>query len=277
MNVYEIVNERIMALLAKGTAPWRMPWSPGATEPKNLVSGKGYRGINVLLLGTQGYVSPYWLTFKQALDRGGSVRKGEKGTPVTFFKSGKDEDTKKGYFVLRYFTAFNVAQCDGIEAPATPGATHAHEKIEACEGIVKAYPGRPQIIEGERACYSSLTDTVTVPALARFAQCEEYYCTLFHELGHSTGAAHRLERDMGNMFGSHAYSFEELIAEITAAFLCGRAGIDTATIENSAAYLASWHRKLKSEPKWMVQAAGKASKAADYILNVKRDEESAAA
>ena len=225
-----------------------------------------------MLLGAQGYTSPYWLTFKQALDRGGSVRKGSKGTPIVFWKTWEDEKTEEHRWTLRYFTVFNVAQCDGLDVPAdVPG--HAHAPLEECERIVRAYPGPPRIEEGGRACYSSLTDTVTVPALSRYDVKEEYYSTLFHELAHSTGAKHRLDRELGNVFGTHKYSFEELVAEMTAAFLCGKAGIDAATLDNSAAYLAHWHKVLKSEPKWIVQAASKAAKAADYIQNVKRSEE----
>lgn len=274
MNVYEIVTERILTLLAQGTAPWRKPWSAGSSEPMNLVSGKPYRGINVLLTGSQGYASPFWATYKQIQTKGGQVRKGEKATPVVFWKTGKDEKTEKDYFVLRYYSVFNVAQCEGLDLPAAP-TERVYEPIAACEALAKGYPGGPQVEHGgERACYIPLTDTVHMPRMGAFDCREEYYAALFHELTHSTGAVHRLDRGLDTTFGTHAYSFEELVAEIGASFLCARAGIDGAIIDNAAAYLAGWHKKLKSEPKWMVLAAGKAAKAPDLISNVKVEKES---
>lgn len=272
MNVYEVITTRIIDMMQKGTVPWRQPWRAGGGEPKNLVSGKAYRGINVLMLGCQGFTSPYWLTFNQARQRGGNVRKGEKGSPVIFYKTYEDK-AGEDRFVLRYFTAFNADQCDGIEVPRPEGARTPHERIAACEKIVKGYRG-PTIETGGRACYRPLTDTVTIPALDAFDRREEYYSTLFHELAHSTGAKNRLDRDGvtgGSTFGSHAYSFEELIAECGAAFLCGVAGIDAATVDNSASYLSHWIKKLKSEPLWMVKASSAAAKAADFIRGIKAD------
>jgi antirestriction protein ArdC len=272
MNVYEVITTRIIELMQKGTVPWRQPWRGGNASPKNLVSGKPYRGINVLMLGCQGYTSPYWLTYNQAKDRGGNVKKGEKGTPVVFYKTYEDKD-ENNRFVLRYFTAFNADQCEGIETPKPERAKTPHERIEACEAIVKGYRG-PTIQTGGRACYQPLTDTVTVPAIDAFDRREEYYSTLFHELAHSTGAKHRLDREgitSGIVFGSHNYSYEELIAECGAAFLCGATGIDAATVDNSAAYLASWIKKLKSEPQWIVKASSAAAKAADLIRGVKAE------
>lgn len=282
VNVYEVVTERILAALEKGVAPWRKPWRSGPQGmPKNLISGKEYRGVNVFLLGVAPFASPYWLTFRQAKERGGNVRKGERGTPVVFYKTyeGKPgaDGEKDRRFVLRYYTVFNVEQCEGLrDVPATPGETRtAHERIAACETVVRRYSGPdygPRIETGSLACYRPLTDAITMPPLESFAVREEYYSTLFHELAHSTGAKHRLDRDGitgGTTFGDHAYSFEELIAECGAAFLCGETGIDAITLDNSAAYLANWSRKLKSEPTWIVKAASAAAKAADLILGRK--------
>ena len=274
-NVYEIVTERIIESLAKGVAPWRKPWRAAGAQgmPKNLISGKPYRGINVLLLATSPFSSPYWLTFKQAKERGGSVRKGEKGTPIVFYKTydkKSNDGAERRHWVMRYFTVFNVEQCDGLRDVPTlhPDVRTPHARIEACEAVVRGYRG-PSIETGSLACYSPVADTIRVPPIESFDAREEYYSTLFHEMVHSTGAKGRLERDGivgGTTFGDHRYSFEELVAECGAAFLCGETGIDAATLENSAAYLAHWASKLKSEPKWIVQAASQAAKAADFVL-----------
>lgn len=283
-SVYEVVTDRILAMLEKGTVPWRQTWkgSPGLRTPRNLVSGKEYRGVNVMLLACQGYESPYWLSFKQALDKGGNVRKGEKGTPAIFWKVGerKDKLTSSGKpeksFLLRYYTVFNLSQCDGIESPEKPSTPKAFSPLAECESLVKLYKTIPPIHHGGgRAFYSPEFDKIGMPEPTAFNSREEYYSTLFHELTHSTGHKERLNREgITNpiQFGSHAYSFEELVAECGASFLCNRAGIDSATLENSAAYIASWSKKLKSEPKWIVEAASKAGKAVDYMLGIQYEE-----
>jgi antirestriction protein ArdC len=271
MNVYEIITDRILNSLANGVIPWRKPWH--TERPKNLISGKDYRGVNVLLLGSAPYESPWWLTFNQARTLGGTVKKGERGTPVIFWKvygketedGGADKDRR---FVLRYFTAFNVAQCEGIEAP--PAISRPFNPIEECERIVSGFEGRPSIEHGgSLAFYAPSSDRIQIPARETFSSAPEYYSTLFHELVHSTGAASRLDRKAvadPNSFASHEYSFEELVAECGSAFLCAEAGISASTLENSAAYIASWAKKLRSEPKWIVNASAQAAKASDLIL-----------
>jgi len=280
-KVYEIITERITALLEQGVVPWRKPWKGGG-YPKNIMSMKSYRGINVFMLASMGYTSPYWMTYKQALSVGGHVRKGEKGCPVIYWNILEKEEMKDGKKVkrkipfLRYFTVFNLEQIDGLESvKRIASKVKAIEPvefnpIEACEGLVEAVPNPPEIEhKGGRACYSPLVDKISMPKQEMFESPEEYYSTLFHELGHATGHKDRLNRDglAKGGFGSHAYSKEELVAEFTAAFLCGETGIDTATIENSAAYLSNWLKKLNENPKWLVEAAAKAQKAADYLLD----------
>jgi antirestriction protein ArdC len=277
MNVYQVITDRILQSLADGVVPWRKPW--GTATPKNLVSGREYRGVNVFLLGAAPFESPWWLTFNQARSLGGTVMKGERGTPVVFWKpieqgsmaTRPEEDgaERDRWFVLRYFTVFNVAQCQGIEAPPSV-AERAFDSIEQCERIVAGFEGRPRIVlGGSGACYVPALDEVRMPVREAFSSPPEYYSTLFHELSHSTGAAHRLARkgviDRAR-FGSHDYSQEELVAECGAAFLCAEAGIENRTLDNSAAYIASWSKVLKSEPRWIVHAAAQAAKAADLIL-----------
>jgi antirestriction protein ArdC len=272
MNVYQIVTDRILTALSNGIVPWRKPWATHA--PKNLVSGREYRGVNVLLLSAAHYECAYWLTFNQARNLGGTVKKGERGTPIVYWKvseerNGKGEMEKS--FLLRYFTVFNVNQCEGIEAPPAVFRP-AFNPIEECERIVTSYVDRPRIDHGGNvACYIPSLDRVQLPTREAFHSPAEYYSTLFHELAHSTGAASRLSRKGitdASSFASHAYSFEELIAECASAFLCTEAGIAGSTIENSAAYIASWGKKLRSEPRWIVQASAQAAKAADLVLGM---------
>lgn len=270
MNVYAVITERILEALAKGVVPWRKPWRTEA--PKNLVTGREYRGVNVLLLQSQPFESPHWLTFNQARDLRGTVKRGERGTPIVFWKITKDEDSSgkvSKNFLLRYFTVFNVAQCEGIEAPPAV-ERRSFNPIETCEEVLGSYFVPPSIVHGGfQACYVPSEDEVRMPPRDRFVSAEEYYSTLFHELAHSTGAAHRLARKGvvdPSRFASHTYSFEELVAECGSAFLAAHTGIAPATLENSAAYIASWAKKLRSEPRWIVEAAGHASRAADLIL-----------
>src|SRR5467141_1902824 len=269
-SVYEIVTSRILAELERGEIPWRKPWR--TLPPANLISKKPYRGINVFLLALAGYGSQYWLTFRQAQALGGNVRKGEHGTKIIFWKFDRyetetadgDTEERKGAF-LRYYTVFNLEQTEGLKAllalpPAFP--------IESAEEIVKGMPNPPAFEQDAQAAYLPSRDTVTMPSRTAFDSQAEYYSTLFHELTHSTGHAKRLARegfDTPQMFGSESYSREELIAEMGSAMLCGIAGIEQATISNSAAYLQSWIRRLKADSRLVVSAASAAQKAADFI------------
>jgi antirestriction protein ArdC len=275
-SVYSIVTEQILKQLESGVAPWHRPWT--TQTPKNFVSGRGYRGINVFLLASNGYGSPYWLTYKQAMERGGHVRKGEHGTKVVFWKIGtretedSDGDTiERKSIVLRYYAVFNVEQCVGITAP---DSTRTVNSIEECERIVQGMPNPPAFEQDARAWYRPSTDTVGMPSRNAFNSAEEHYSTLFHELTHSTGHTKRVGRDgieKLNTFGSESYSKEELIAEMGAAMLCGIAGIERKTLSNSASYLQSWINVLRSDSRMVIQAASHAQKAADYILGVRHD------
>ncbi len=267
-KVYEWVTERIIAQLEKGTIPWRCPWVTGGA-PMNFISKKPYRGFNVFMLACMGYASPYWMSRKQILAKKGRIRKGEKSSMVTFWKvfdgdkigsNGKPEKR----FVLRYYNVWNVEQTDGIDYPK-PEETQ-HDPIESCEAIITEYETCPPITyEGGRAFYRHSDDSITMPPMKYFAKTPEYYCALFHEVAHSTGHISRLGRNLSGGRGSESYSFEELVAEMTAAMLCGKAGIEMATLDNSAAYIASWLKRFKSDTTMAVKAASKAQKAADYI------------
>ncbi len=278
-DAYQRITDHIVTLLETGTVPWHKPWNAETGMPKNLASGKPYRGINIFMLGTQHYTSPWWLTFKQCKDRGGRIKKGGKSTPVVFWKVSEytsqdtdsgEEEIRKG-FLLRYYNVFNVEQCEGIEYPPTEIVHNDIQPIDACERIVVSMPDAPVIADiCQQAFYSPGLDIINMPPRYLFSSAEEYYSTLFHELTHSTGHEKRLNRkSLADImsFGDTNYSKEELCAEMGAAYLCGIAGIENRTIDNSAAYIDGWLSKLRHDPKVLVQAAAQAQKAVDSITS----------
>ena len=275
---YEIITNKIIERLEHGTVPWHQPWS---TElPKNLASKREYRGINVFVLGSTGYANPYWLTYKQAKQLGGHIRKGEKSSPVVFWKwlerEQENPDTgekeAKNIPLLRYYNVFNIEQCEGIPEDKIPELENTRDfhPIDTAEKTVQDMPQRPIITHNEaQAYYRPSADVVNMPPAESFLSDEEYYSTLFHELTHSTGHESRLKRlntDKLAAFGSKDYSQEELVAEMGAAFLSGHCQIENRTIDNSAAYIQGWLRKLKNDKRLVVFAAAQAQKAADFIL-----------
>lgn len=278
LDVYAIVTNRILEQLEKGVIPWHRPWAGAASAPRNLMSNRPYRGVNVFLLSSAGYASPFWLTFKQAQSLGGHVRQGQRGWPVVFWKwlEGTDAETgeAKRIPLLRYFTVFNSSQCEGVTLRQLVDAVPRveFEPIAACESILAGMPvNRPALHhDSAGAFYRPATDSVHMPDRRMFDAPAHYYGTLFHELAHATGHPSRLNREgitATAAFGSPTYSIEELVAEMGSAYLCGHAGIDTPPIvENIAAYLAAWIAKLRGDSRLVVQAAGAAQKAADWIL-----------
>ena len=278
MKIEEIITARIIDKLEQGTIPWHKPWT-GGEAPKNLITKKEYRGVNVFILNAMGYSSPYWVSFKQAHELGGTVKKGEKGTPVIFWKwmnkTDEEGNLSADHFpFLRYYNVFNIGQLEGIDESKIPALTVKYndlEKISQCEAVVTAMPKRPEITyNDQRAYYIPSKDSVNMPKMETFDGSEEYYSTLFHELTHSTGHESRLNRKgiISGIaaFGTQDYSKEELVAEMGAAFLCGHCQIDNKTIDNSAAYIKSWLKKLKDDPKMVILAAAQAQKATDFIL-----------
>jgi len=284
-TVYEVITARIVDKLEAGTVPWHKPWNVEAGAPRNLTSGRLYRGINIFLLGCQSYASPFWGSYRQMTELGGHVRKGERGSPVVFWKllEGADKEGKaKTVPVCRYYTVLNVEQCEGInhkrlDEVARPKPS-PFSPIERAEALVKGYPNPPSIrTDGTAAYYGPSDDSVTIPPPESFESPEAFYSVLFHELGHSTGHKSRLAREGvtdPQRFGNHAYSREELIAEVSASFLRAFAGIDTEPLtDNSAAYLASWLHVLRKDARMMVFAAAAAQKAVDWIVGKKAAEE----
>jgi antirestriction protein ArdC len=284
MDVYAIVTKKIINLLEQGVVPWRRPWS-GTGLPRNLVSKKPYRGINHFLLSASRFVSPFWLTTRQANELGGHVCKGEESTLVVFWKvsdakqraedlaAEETEENTRRRFLLRYYRVFNVEQCklpQSVLDKLPKMETREHSPISACAEIVGCMPNAPEIQHaGSKAFYSAATDRVTLPSAELFISAEEYYATGFHELIHSTGHPKRLARESileATPFGSATYSVEELVAEMGAAYLCAESGTSPAVIENQAAYISGWLKKLRDDRKLVVHAAAQAQRAADYVL-----------
>jgi antirestriction protein ArdC len=285
MNVHEIVSNRIIELLEKEQIiPWRKPWKT-AEGPRNLISKKPYKGINSFLLNCSPYESDYYLTYNQAVLKGGQVRKGERSTVVIFWKwiNTVNEDDESGNEsklikrpLLRYYNVFSLDQVDGIEHPQEPEIDNQFTPIEQAELIIENMPLRPSIrYEGNRAVYSPMLDSITLPPKEAFTSSEAFYNVLYHELAHSSGHSNRLNRKGitdPSYFGSHDYSQEELVAEFGASMLCGVSGIEQSIIENSAAYIQGWLKVLKNDKKLLVLAAAQGQKSADYILGKERDE-----
>lgn len=280
-DVYQIVTDRIIRLLETGTVPWHRPWKGGDQWPQNFITRRVYRGINLFLLNATQYPSPYWLTFRQVLALGGHVKKGERSFPVVFwkiFREDGNEDAPKRIPFLRYYSVFNVAQCEGIKVPVKPVVeTPPFQAIERCERVVTEMPKRPVIQHtGPRASYAPALDVVTMPDVKQFESSEAYYSTLFHELTHATGHFTRLNRKEvtePNRFGSDPYSREELVAEMGSAFLCGHCAIENKTIDQSASYIQSWLGRLKEDRKLVVHAAAQAQKACDFILGIEHKDD----
>lgn len=282
-DIYTEVTDRVIRMLEKGVAPWRRPWKVAGRLPQNLRSGRVYRGINLVILSMAGFGSPYWVTFRQALDLGGRVRAGAKGTTVIFWRflralerDEADESRSRRVPLLRCYTVFNLEQTEGIPAPASETSpVECAAPLEAADAVLAAMANPPEVRHGGPvACYDARADVVLMPPRSAFTSPESYYSTLYHELGHATGHRSRLARPAivgGGLFGSRDYSKEELVAELASAFLCAHVGIEC-EIEQSSAYLRGWLSAFRDNKKMLVQAAGAAQRAADYILGVSFDE-----
>ncbi|MEX1023200.1 MAG: zincin-like metallopeptidase domain-containing protein [Dehalococcoidia bacterium] len=275
-DTYAAITDRIIAALDQGTVPWRQPWRSRGL--RNAISGRSYRGINLLLLGLTalegGFDDPRWLTYRQAQAKGGHVRRGERGTQIVLWKwiDRSDADTgetQQHYPLLRLFTVFNITQCDDVALPAYDEGGSQDPLAEA-DAIVAGYAGGPPVVhDADSAYYIPSRDEVHLPPRESFRDVQGYYATLFHELAHSTGHQSRLNREgyqSAARFGSEMYSREELVAEFTAAFLGQEAGTDPSRVEQSVAYIASWLKALRDDRRLVVIAAGQAQRAADHIL-----------
>lgn len=287
MDVYEIITERIIAELEKGSIPWEKPWvnTSGTAVARSHNDGRVYSILNQMLLGIPGE----YVTYKQAQAEKGTVKKGAKSSPIFFWsmmtkaktdKDGNARTDKDGKPLmatipfLKYYNVFHIEDTEGIQPKYvfSKGPVAHNVEKEEIEAVMRSYLSRSGVTlrhyEQGQAYYSPGQDEVIMPHMNQFHNAESYYAALFHELGHSTGAEKRLNRKMGGSFGSKEYGAEELVAEITSAVLCNHFGIDTAKIQrNTAAYVQNWLRVLKNDKRMIVSAAGKAEKAVKLILN----------
>jgi len=279
MDINQIITDKIIAILERGTTHQGKRWTgtTGHCIPTNAKTGEQYRGINVLVLWAQmadcAYASSRWLTYKQAVELGGQVRKGEKSVLCCYYKTiakkGVQDDAEtETFFMAKPFWLFNVAQIDNLPADmitTTPVTGTTFTPIQEAEKVLAN--SQAQINYGFDSAYYSLThDKICLPQPERFTSVANFYATALHELTHWTGNETRLNRSFGKRFGDDAYAFEELIAELGAAFTMGNLGMADATLESHADYVQSWIKVLKSDKKAIFTAATQAAKAADFIL-----------
>ena len=277
VDLYANVTSRILAELERGAAPWVKPWSatPGQNVPQNAVSNRPYSGCNVILLWLtrgQGWPTPRFLTFKQAQEAGGSVRKGERGTRVYFVKQLRVTESKEGEVqdklipMMREYVVFNVAQCDGLPAGIVQGEAARVRNPDTRDALADEFlaSSLADIREGQgEAYYAPGQDFISMPAFAAFKGADHFYNVVFHELVHWTGHKTRLDRDLKGRFGQAAYAAEELIAELGAAFLAAEFSFNGDV--RHAGYIATWITLLRSDKRAFFTAASKAQAAADYL------------
>ncbi|MGH6848495.1 MAG: ArdC family protein [Methylocella sp.] len=283
-SLYSEITDKIIAELEVGRAPWVQPWGKAAVKaplamPKNAATGRRYSGINVLVLWgaviQRGLAGQSWLTFRQALALGGHVRKGENGTTVVYadrFVPDKEKARAREHGqepltipFLKRFTVFNTDQCEGLPEAVVASAPPRPEGqiLPEVEALIRA-SGADLRLDGDHAFYHVGRDFVQVPRPEAYFERINWHRTALHELGHWSGAKHRLNRDLTGNFGSDSYSREELIAEMTAAFCCASLGI--APSVRHADYIGSWLEVLREDDRAIVRAASAASRAADYLL-----------
>lgn len=279
---YQILADAILAALDTA-APWRRPWvgQTALSMPVNAVTGRRYRGGNVVMLWLAaqeaGYTDNTWATFKQWAEKGASVRKGEKGTPVLWFQmlerkdaeDQADDGERRKVPCARLSWVFNAAQVEGYTAPAAAPTTPKVEPVAAADALLAASGARIRH-EGARAYYRPSTDEIVLPpreafiATATSTATEAYYATALHELVHWTGP--RVGRELRGRFGDAEYAAEELVAELGAAFLCAELGVSNHPREDHAAYIRAWIELLRHDPRAFTSAASKAAEASDYLL-----------
>ena len=282
-DLYSNVTARIVAALERGVAPWVRPWSTGIdTLPMNAGTKRPYRGVNVVLLALEvqahGYPLNRWVTYRQALELGGQVRRGERGTTVAFWKLRKIGATVDAYPdqgepdlhervipLLRAYTVFNVAQTEGLPAAITATSRPTWEPEAKAEELLLMW-GAEIRHGGALAYYQPRTDEIHLPLRQAFAAADSYYATALHELTHWTSHASRCDRQLGQRFGDDAYAAEELIAEMGSAFLCAHCRID-GQLQHSA-YLDHWLRVLRTDKRAIFVAATRAQQASDYVLGL---------
>ncbi|NGM37987.1 MULTISPECIES: ArdC family protein [Methylobacterium] len=284
VDLYRQITDTIVAQLEAGCVPWVQPWSAGpgtaaVAMPRNAATARAYSGINVMLLWAAGIAAGYatqrWLTFRQALGLGGCVRRGERGTPVVYAdrftpeqeraRAAREGEEARSIAFLKQYTVFNCAQCDGLPEELTvPPPPPREDLIEPRFRALMEASGVTIRIGGDRAFYRPADDVVVLPPPEAFHEPVNFHRTAAHELGHASGHSSRLNREMKGRHGSPCYAREELVAEISAAFVCASLGI-VPTVRH-ADYIGSWLEVLREDERAIVRAASHASKAADWLL-----------
>ena len=282
MDINKIITNKIIQLLERGTVKAGARWTGSLATglPVNAKSGEQYRGINVLMLWAEmaekSYASSQWLTFKQAADMGARVRKGEKSVMCVYYKTvskrdkANSDDEQEMYFMAKPFWLFNLAQVDDLPADLMTQAIEAPMKSfnphQEAEQLLLS--SQASIHYGfDSAYYSSSIDKICLPVREQFTSESNFYATALHELTHWTGSKTRLNRSFGKRFGDDAYAFEELVAELGAAFTLGQLGMVDATLEAHADYVQSWIKVLKNDTRAIFTAASQAAKASAFILS----------
>ena len=283
-DLFERITGQIIEAIQTGAGDFAMPWhrwGEGTAQPVNAASGRSYRGINTLLLWAAaeaaGYSSGRWGTYRQWTESGAQVRKGQKSTAILFWKSAanheptdtdrEDAGPTRSRFVARLYHVFNAEQVDGDEAVSSRPVLSLTERVAAAEAFVAA-TGANIRHGGDRACYVANIDQIWLPRFEQFRDALSYYSVLAHETVHWSGAKHRLDRDLEGRFGSESYAMEELIAELGSAFIAGHLGLSVEPRLDHAAYVASWLRVLRDDPKAILTASSKAQEAFDYLIGL---------
>ncbi len=275
-KIYQMVTDQIIRQLEQvDPADFKTPWFCVGHSPVNL-RGTAYRGINHLLLSHSGHASNIWATFRQWQEKDCQVRKGERSQIVVlwkFFQAEEEEDGRGKAVMVRYFRVFNSDQVDGDYARGIEGKFRDrlkdHDPIEEAERFIRGYLTNEclPLRVSDRAFYAGgIAEHISMPELGQFDGPESYYSTFAHEITHSTGNAKRLDRDMSGRFGDRAYAFEELVAELGSAMLCGALGLEQRPRIDHAQYIKGWLSCLRGDPKFIISAASHAQKAADYAL-----------
>lgn len=280
VDAYKVITDKVIAMLETHGSGWTKPWSDSlAGAPVSLSTGNPYRGINRLLLGLEGRSDTRWGTYKAWSEKGGQVRKGEKGTAVIFFKPleirGDDGEVEKKIPFARIYNVFNAEQVDGIEL-IQPEEFTPIELDQRCEDFVAATAAQIRF-GGDSAFYSPVVDYIGMPRSEAFETTAGYYGVLLHELTHWTGHSTRCDRKILNSFGNEEYAFEELVAELGATFLCADLGIEIEPREDHAQYIASWLKALRNDKKLIVKAAKQAQLASEFLHGLQDDNQLAEA
>ncbi|MBI1308956.1 MAG: DUF1738 domain-containing protein [Proteobacteria bacterium] len=290
-DVYQAITDQIVRQLEQGVRPWQRPWGVGHLEGRVALprrhNGVAYRGVNVLALWMQalerGYAAPVWMTFKQAIDLGGCVRKGEKGSLTVFAdkitRSGVDaetgEESVQDIHYMKGYTVFNVEQIDGLPSHYYGKVEPRAEPLPRIERAERFFAATGASIRqgGARAYYAIGEDLIQMPPFEAFRDAESYYAVLAHECTHWTRHASRLDRSFGRKrWGDEGYAMEELVAELGSAFLCADLDLVPEVRDDHASYLECWLKVLKGDKRAIFTAAGHAQRAADFLHGLQAPE-----